>query len=259
MAEDSGSARAEPLSLPCGTCIGCRMSKARDWTVRCQLELQAHERACWVTLTYDDAHVPLSLRKSDLSGWLKRLRARVHDRGARVRFFASGEYGEQNGRPHYHACIFGLPPVDEIAACWTRGFVRVDELNAARIAYTAGYCAKKVGHSMRPEVRVDHATGEEYLWEPPFILMSRRPGIGGHARVHTASWRRNAINAGRPVPVPRFLHEAWKRTASAEDIDVLRRERTDEALAKAELRDVRKIGETIAIAKQANQARNRRL
>lgn len=49
-------------SLPCGKCIGCRLDYSREWAIRCTLEMQDFDpEQCWfVTLTYDDFHVPTS-------------------------------------------------------------------------------------------------------------------------------------------------------------------------------------------------------
>lgn len=48
------------ILLPCGHCIGCRLERSRQWANRCMLELQYHDSAYFVTLTYDDDHVPIS-------------------------------------------------------------------------------------------------------------------------------------------------------------------------------------------------------
>jgi hypothetical protein len=109
------------LKIPCGRCVGCRLEKSRQWANRCMLELQYHESSFFVTLTYDDDHVPvtyysenddgearsaLTLRFRDLQLFLKRLRKEHYYE--RLRFFACGEYGSTTYRPHYHAIIFGL-------------------------------------------------------------------------------------------------------------------------------------------------------
>ena len=109
------------LKIPCGRCVGCRLERSRQWANRCMLELQYHESSYFVTLTYDDEHVPvtyysenvdgearsgLTLRARDLQLFMKRLR-KEHSY-ERLRFFACGEYGSNSYRPHYHAIIFGL-------------------------------------------------------------------------------------------------------------------------------------------------------
>lgn len=117
----------ELIRIPCGRCIGCRLEYSRQWANRCLLELEYHKEACFVTLTYDDDHVPISrypdpatgealpcltLRKRDFQLFMKRFRKALGD--VQIRFFAAGEYGRQTFRPHYHAIIFGWKPKDLI-------------------------------------------------------------------------------------------------------------------------------------------------
>lgn len=112
---------AEPYqTIPCGRCVGCRMEYSRQWANRCMLELEYHESAYFVTLTYDDYHVPrsyysdpdtgeaqlsLTLQPKDVTDFLKRLRFNT---GQQFRYFYCGEYGPSTWRPHYHLIIFGL-------------------------------------------------------------------------------------------------------------------------------------------------------
>lgn len=212
---------SDVLKLPCGTCIGCRTSRAREWAVRCSLEEQAHEVTCWTTLTYEEKYKPPTLTKRHLQGWLKRLRARVAP--AQVRFFASGEYGERFGRPHYHAILYGLsadnPAIQE---AWPFGNTREYPITPPAISYIAGYTSKKVGIANRDLTthfeRVDPDTGEVYFYQPPFLQMSRRPGIAENVKKHWRSWRDCAITDGHKMPVPRFLHQAWLNNATEEEI-----------------------------------------
>lgn len=108
--------------IKCGVCEGCRMDVAREWANRLLLERESYDdnSVYFVTLTYDDAHVPKSyyadpdtgeaqpantLSPRDVQLFMKRLRKR---HVAPLRFFLCGEYGPQTFRPHYHAIIFGL-------------------------------------------------------------------------------------------------------------------------------------------------------
>ena len=122
---DFVSAAAEKVSkdwqeIPCGKCIGCRLEYSKQWANRCLLENQYHESSYFITLTYDEEHVPrtyypdpetgeafpaLTLRKRDFQLFMKRLRKQT---GQELRYFAAGEYGSKTMRPHYHAIIFGL-------------------------------------------------------------------------------------------------------------------------------------------------------
>lgn len=213
--ERLGRGVADWLDVPCGTCVGCVTSRARAWAIRCSLELQRHSRFCWATLTYDDDHLPPTLSKRHVQLFFKRLR---HEVGP-VRFFACGEYGETTYRPHYHAILFGTANEDAVRKGWGMGHVRVDRLQAEAISYVTGYTLKKREWSDRESSeRLDTRTGELYEFQPPFQLMSRRPGIGGDARAFRRSWRTSAIWDGREVPVPRFLHEAWKAGASDQEL-----------------------------------------
>jgi len=225
--------RKEPtefLLLPCGTCLGCRKSKAREWALRCQLELQSHSLASWATLTYDEEHVPLTLDKSHLQGFIRALRKRLGTHS--VRYFASGEYGELTERPHYHAILFGVPQGHtDLQRSWPYGHLQSDPITPANIAYTAGYCSKKVGWKLDLGQRVDLETGEVYDYQPPFTLMSRNPGIGSNARdQYPASWRDKAIYNGLEIPVPRYLHQGWQKTATPTQIQKLQEEKSAKPL-----------------------------
>lgn len=239
--------RIETLNLPCGGCIGCRESRAREWALRCSLEAQDHQRTAWATLTYEEKYKPPTLIKSHLQGWLKRLRADLARTARRhsttqpvLRFFAAGEYGERTHRPHYHAILFGIDvgAASQIKQAWPFGYAKVDTLTPARIAYTAGYCSKKIGWKLDSgQQRVDPDTGELYNYQAPFIQMSRRPGIGATARdAFTPSWREFAINQhGQPMPVPRYLHQRWKDTATEQELETLREKKQNETYEKAKL------------------------
>ena len=83
---------SEFIEIPCGQCIECRLQYARDWANRCMLEAQYHDENWFLTLTYDDDHLPdrhelvncdtgeivpspiVSLNKDELSSFMKRLR-----------------------------------------------------------------------------------------------------------------------------------------------------------------------------------------
>lgn len=111
----------EKVQVPCGKCIGCRLDTSKQWADRSMLELQMHDSAYFVTLTYDDVHAPtvpvvddttgeviaynLSLKREDVKNFVKRLRKRC---GEKIRVFGCGEYGSNTFRPHYHLIIFGL-------------------------------------------------------------------------------------------------------------------------------------------------------
>ena len=49
------------LRLRCGKCLNCRQYKALEWSLRLDCEMKYWKSACFVTLTYDDDHLPTVL------------------------------------------------------------------------------------------------------------------------------------------------------------------------------------------------------
>lgn len=171
----------EIIERPCGVCPACRASKAQEWTYRIYAESKLHTKLAFVTLTYDDEYIKrlrlsptgiYSLDKKELQDFNKRLRKNI---SRRIRFYAVGEYGDRTRRPHYHGIYFGVSPADRpiIEACWKFGFVSVDSVTPASIAYVARYCVKKLKDS-----GIDYAFEQI---EPEFALKSLKPGIGFNA------------------------------------------------------------------------------
>lgn len=265
------------LDLPCGSCIGCRTSQARGWALRCQLELEQHNRAAWANLSYSGEHLERNnlapkgtLRRHDLQTFLRSVRKKLSPWRKRklgatrsIRFFGSGEYGETNARPHYHVVLYGVDHQSEaelLHDTWGKGLTLITAVTPANIAYTAGYTAKKLGwQAMAKQEIIDRETGEIHTWSPPFLQMSRRPGIGAAARQFINSWRLYAVANGHKLPVPRYLHNAWLAQASPID----REELLLEKLIMANKRDVSdkalKAMEQIALAKQSLAGQKRQL
>ena len=52
------SAIRDYVEIPCGQCIGCRLDRSRAWADRCLLEASQYPHNCFLTLTYDDEHLP---------------------------------------------------------------------------------------------------------------------------------------------------------------------------------------------------------
>lgn len=227
------------VPMDCGTCRGCRTKKAQGWTLRCLLEYQRHTTSVFTTLTVDEARNDGSLSKEAYSLFIKRLRERIRSKTAQsIRHFGCGEYGETTYRPHYHAILFGMwDDNDFIEAAWGHGLTHTVPANRKMIAYTAGYVNKKLDH---PYLGPDEI-------EPPFLNMSRRPGIGAHAKIHWKNWRDYAIDNGTKMPVPRYLHEEWKNQSSFKENDALQEVRKQYFALKSPVD--RRAAELIAEAK----------
>lgn len=198
------------MLIPCGKCIGCRMSYAREWANRLLLERTQHDTSCFLTLTIDNDHildlcgrskvnpetgelekVSISLDKRHTQLFMKRLRKACPD--DKIRFYAVGEYGEESGRPHYHLILFGLhfPPGDLVwkrkselkhdyyeSALIRRIWPYGNNIVAACTWESCCYCARYMLKKLKgPEAQL-YADND---LQPPFVLMSRKPGIGADA------------------------------------------------------------------------------
>lgn len=180
------------LVLPCGQCIGCRIKRAQMWALRCVHEAKQYEHNCFITLTYNDANLPLdgSLRHSDFQLFMKRFRERIKYEGdyRKIKFYMCGEYGEKFGRPHYHACIFNYDFPDKIYKrvnsigdriytsefmdeCWNMADPSVCEIGSVSIQ-SAGYVARYVMKKITGDDAVAHYGDRS----PEYNMMSK--GIG---------------------------------------------------------------------------------
>jgi len=99
------------FQLPCGKCIECRLEKASSDAVRCVHEAKMHESNSFITLTYSEEHLTCPrLQYSDFQKFMWRLRFAFPNQ--EIGYKVTGEYGDQNKRPHWHALIFGWRPSD---------------------------------------------------------------------------------------------------------------------------------------------------
>ncbi len=166
-----------------------------------------YECNCFVTLTYrskDECtarqlkkghYVPsdYSLNKKHFQKFIRRIRKKFP--GKTIRYFHCGEYGDENLRPHYHACLFNIDFDDEeiydntegralyssplLEKLWPYGFSTVAELNFDTAAYTAGYILKKInGKAAFDEYLRNDEYGVAFWVLAPYITMSLKPGIG---------------------------------------------------------------------------------
>lgn len=195
----------------CGQCFECRLNRSRIWAGRCQVEADLYppqdgvQKNWFVTLTYAPDHVydlvsnatgnltlhdPGPDKRDHLQRFndalRKKYRQKYSHRG--IRFFACGEYGDQNLRPHYHSILFNCPiPKDKLKpvfrnqfgtyynsslfeGTWPHGFAVITEANWTNMAYTARYIMKK-------QTGLGSAVYDELGIRPPFVRSSRNPGI----------------------------------------------------------------------------------
>jgi len=203
-------------------------------------EAQLHESNCFLTLTYDDKHLPEhgSLYYSDVQKFYRRVRKKLGS----FRHFTCGEYGPKLQRPHYHACIFGLDFPDKkhfktspsggeiftsalLDSLWTEGFASVGGLSYESARYVAGYCTKKITgqlaatHYARPSIH----TGELVQLEPEFGHMSLKPGIGhGWYKKYKSDVfpRDHVVYDGLKLPVPKYYYNLLKKEENTQSDEI---------------------------------------
>lgn len=181
------------VELPCGQCIGCRMRRASDWTLRVMHESTLWSTNCFVTLTYARDCLPPdgSLCHRDFQLFLKRVRFEFRDRT--IRYFMCGEYGPLNLRPHYHACLFNVDfRSDRVVSgksaagavfydspllrkLWSHGRVSVQDLTRQTAGYTARYIMKK---RLGQGADAAYVTEDGVIRPREYAAMSLKPGIG---------------------------------------------------------------------------------
>lgn len=207
-------------------------------------EASLHDENSFITLTYDDEHVPSDdgLRLDHFQDFMKRLRRRVAPR--RFKFFHAGEYGENFGRPHYHACLFGLSFPDlvrvgsrngsdlftsrALADVWGKGFVTVGQVTFESAAYVAGYCVKKVNGAAAEShyYKVDDA-GEFFPVRPEYATMSRGIGKRWLEKFAPEVWRDDfVLSRGHECGVPRYYSKLMRKAdpSKFERLELGRRE-----------------------------------
>lgn len=211
------------------------------------LENLSSTTATFATLTYTDSELPdiagdawsanrpvvPTLSLNEHKNWLKRFRKAT---GTKVRYFVSGEYGEDKQRPHYHYALFGFPnciygrtrkdvvpccgPCEMVRKTWGKGHIYLGELNQKTASYIAGYVTKKF--------RSENLWTKEKLKgrTPEFRRMSLKPGIGAIAikKLVSTSVRSRLgkyvikcldapaalQNGGSKLPLGRYLTRKWR-------------------------------------------------
>lgn len=250
-------------------------------------EASLHEDNCFVTLTYDDEHLPPdgSLDRAAFPLFMKKLR-----KVTKVRYLHCGEYGDTTLRPHYHACLFGFGFPDKVQTgerggypvsrspllerLWPEGHSEIGSLTFESASYVARYVCKKLSKLRYARgdresflnaqealySRVDPLTGELVQVEPEYATMSRNPGIG-------AKWfdkygsdvfpSDEVVSNGHPAPPPRYYLERLRASdpGAAEQISVRRRERRNLEESRRERLRVREV----CLQKKLNLYRERSL
>lgn len=242
------------FAVACGSCQGCRVDRSRSWAARCMHEASQHRDNSFITLTYDQAHVPEghTLVKEHFQLFMKRLRKDLGD--TLIRYYHCGEYGPARGRPHYHALIFGWSFPDKVLwqearsnkvyrsaqleRLWGKGFCTIGEVTYQSAAYVARYCMKKYSGASAKRIYqiTDSETGEVFDRIAEYHTMSLRPGIG-------ADWFYRyqddvfpddfVVMQGKKLSTPRFYDKLYERWNGEEALAATKLKRIKKARADA--------------------------
>lgn len=209
----------DPTPLPCGKCPYCIQKRINGWIFRLQEHAKDADSVVFLTLTYNNEHVPIStngfmtLQKTDVQKFLKRLR-KLSGQGnhtpveKRIKYYFVGEYGTKTHRPHYHAIIFNCDK-KQIETAWKLDGVEIGDVwlgtvTTNSIAYTLKYI-NKFKHKKRHERDDRHAE---------FAIISK--GIGKryvqrseNVRLHKSDLTRLYIQKqdGHKIALPRYYKD----------------------------------------------------
>ena len=245
---------AKRIFIPCGRCKYCRLDYSQAWAVRITHEDQIHiengKRSFFLTLTYDEKHLPENgfLRYKDFQKFLKRLRER--EAPNRIRYVVAGEYGEKTGRPHYHAILFGMDELIDaefignsqkndkpmyksgyLDDLWQQGFVTVQSVTPQSAGYVASYALKdtKTAYKEREAKTVRNKEGDLESYPKPFLRMSLKPAIGIPfcEKYHKDGFSGDTIMyRGKQYPVPE-VYIRWLSKFDPDEADRLRQIKQD--------------------------------
>lgn len=198
--------KGQVITAACNKCNYCLHDRRMDWCFR----IKEHIRDCisgsFVTLTYDNEHLPLTedgkymtLKKSDLIRFHKNVRQentrtllRIKKRKRlspgeykalkkkwKISYYSIGEYGSRFHRPHYHLLLFNMHPLtlQAIQKQWPKGMLYVGSVTGASVNYVTSYLIEPFQSKNPNEQR-----------QPRFNIMSK--GIGSGYLIRAREWHR---------------------------------------------------------------------
>lgn len=212
--------KREYLQVPCGQCEGCQEAYSKEWAIRCLLESQLYKHNYFLTLTYDEEHLPFAdeiidestgqiyedqdgmwpylggtLKPEHMEKFLKDLRRHYeyHFQHVGIRAYYCGEYGGQTGRPHYHLIAFNLPIEPEEMKVYRINTDGSTYYTCDRITklWGRGYvvigevnwdtCAYTARYVMKKQKHMSKEAYYEMGKIPEYVRMSTKPGIAREA------------------------------------------------------------------------------
>lgn len=204
------TSQEEGFALRCRKCLDCRLNTAREKAIRAMHEASMHgNRNIFLTLTYKDPLRSTNLEELyvDFQEFMKRLLEYVNrnitipENRIHIPFMVTGEYGDENKRPHWHVLLFNYRPDDEksrrpnklghtlhtsntIDRLWGHNDPEkapslYGEVTIDSAGYVARYAAKKLVHGKdqdhqfhpKHKTSIKHAIGKSWIekyWKQTF-------------------------------------------------------------------------------------------
>lgn len=245
------------LLLPCGKCLGCKKRRVREWSMRSFHQEQITPGGLFLTLTYDEEHLPsVSLVPRDWTLFVRAVKRRFPEWD--IRYLACGEYGEKFSRPHFHAVLWNLDIQDlkrhgkssrghpqfvseTLSGIWSKGLLTVQFYDPSHGGYVAGYIMdtwypsevhRGANGRLSNEV-FDPVLGAFVELERPFVRQSKRAvGRDWYETFKDDLFKGFVTYSGRQMAVP-ATYLRWLEKDCPDKVAVIR-EAVAEFFAKQE-------------------------
>jgi len=230
--------------IPCGKCISCKLSYAKEWALRITHESTCHRYNSFITLTYNDENLPenKSVSRQEVKNFIKRLRKYItthYPEHEKIKTFYCGEYGAQKSRPHYHIIVLGWDFPDKTyqkisptgSTLWesqilhnlwlnkqrqSKGFTNIGEVTFESAGYIARYCFKKQKDKKNYSFvdGYDETTGEIHSIRqltPEFIGMSQGIGKTWYNEFKSDTYKDYLQTNGFKHKIPRYYDKQLEK------------------------------------------------
>lgn len=231
-----GQLSAQKYDISCRYCQGCRLSRIAQWQDRVEIESQYYRHFSFITLTYDDFHLPFGLpgmsikeainagykpstRNEHVTKFFYNVRYRVNKDPKTYapfgyKYLCTTEYGEKTERPHVHIIFLGL----DFLTCrkifsdsWPYGDVMILPVLDGGIRYVLKYIQEESFDEdqvakyqsqgrMPPKFRVSQGMGFRWFYENEEQIK----------RDNCYYWHQKA------KPIPTYIRNMWRLPPNTE-------------------------------------------
>lgn len=156
----------------------------------------------------DDSVIPIR------DVFMRRLHNETYNTELPLKYYAVGEYGEQNRRPHYHIIIFNIYDTESIQEAWGKGDIDIKVSHENSISYALKYLEKESTHY-------------KYIYslslQSEFSLSSKLLGSSyvnySTKKYHMSRYENNVVTLKNGVKgkVPRYIHEKLYNKSKTKD------------------------------------------